>query len=163
MESKIDYREYQNEIQDVIRTLLNEYEPEEIDLVNPLFDKYLKLIESGDNSRLSGDARKDIPLGFGGDTSLLIAILIPVVISTISKLLEFLTVDKLREVRIDNKKKMAEKTEGNIAFQTQINKINDEIVIKITGAGISKKQAKELSSRIVTLILRELQKRSQNK
>ncbi|MCL4268631.1 MAG: hypothetical protein KJZ72_03765 [Anaerolineales bacterium] len=160
MTSETNYREHQNEIKIVISTVLNEYEPEEIDLVDPLLEKYLKLIESGDYVQPSSSARKDIPLGFGGDSSLLIAILIPVVTSTFSKLLEYLTVDKLREARMDDKKKKAERDEGKMGFQTHIDKVNDEIVIKITGAGISKKQAKELASRIISLILQEMKKRS---
>lgn len=159
----MDYRDYQNEIKAVVSILLSEYEPEEMDLIDPLMEKYLRMIESGDNVHSLGGVRKDVPLGFGGESSLLIAILIPVVTSTISKLLEFLTVDKLREAHMDEKKRKLEKVEENVAIQTQIDKINDEIVIKISGAGISKKQAKVLTTRIISLILRELQKRSHNK
>lgn len=163
METKMDYRDYQNEIKAVVSILLSEYEPEEMDLVDPLTEKYLKMIESGDSVHSPSVVRKDVPLGFGGESSLLIAILIPVVTSTISKLLEFLTVDRLREAHTDKKKRKLEKVDENVAIQTQIDKINDEIVIKISGAGISKKQAKELTTKIISLILRELQKRSQNK
>lgn len=160
MEAKVDYRKYQDEIQEITTSLIAEFEPEEVDLVSPLVEKYLTLIEFGETPGAS-NTTPDFPLGFAGNIDLLTAVVIPVVVSTLGKLMEFLTVEKFRQTRTGNSDRAKEqKSTLNFSFDSKVDKLKDEIEIKIRFPGMSKKKAKELSAKILKLTLREIKKRA---
>jgi len=158
----MDYRNYRAEIETITKSLLEEYAADEMDFVIPLTEKYLALIDDNGNPKLS-NKMKDIPLGFSGDVNLLVTVLIPVVASTLSKLVEFLTIERFRDAQLkaSNHKRLEKLL--SFSLEAKIDKLYNEITITISNSGISRKKAKEISTKIVQAALLELKKNSSGK
>jgi hypothetical protein len=159
MDTKQSFRDQQEDIQKITKALINEFAPDETPFVDPLIEKYLSNVDTN-NPWKTVQGSEEKPLAFSGDVELLAALLIPIVTSTLSKLIEFYTVEKMRVARQEVEKSKTRKALFSFTVETEVDKITKEVrdIIKISG--LSAKKRKALIKRIMELITKEAIKRT---
>lgn len=143
-------------IRQVCNGVLSEIAPEELILTDQMIDVYLdKPIVTLDKLSYGNQYVVDTPLGFGGDGELYAAIIVPIIIGVLSKIITSFSDDKLKQaVNVMRGSKIGKAVE----VEAKVDDIRREVTIRLSGKSLTRRKATIITNRILRLIAEELSK-----
>ena len=158
MDSQFNLADTKNidSIKRICNGVLSEIAPEELILSDQVVDVYLtNPFESAENSDVDVNDYTDTPLGFGSSGELYAAILVPIIISALSKIITAFSEENLKQaisfIQGGKEKK-------DLKVELTVNEIKQEIIIKVSSKKLTRKKSKIIADKILRSIARELSK-----
>lgn len=156
MNSQINLSDESNieRIKRICNGVLFEVAPEELILVDQVVDVFVaKPIEQLKEPETDNGDFSDMPLGFDGGGELYAAILVPIIISVLSKMLTTFSDENLKQAIdiIQGKKNKQE-----LKVEITVNEIRQEITVLVSKRDLTKKKSKIIADKILRSIAREL-------
>lgn len=139
-------------IKRICNGILTEIAPEEMILVDQVFDICVENPSEAMSDREFSN-HTDKPLGFGGNDDLYTAIIVPIIISVLSKMITSFSDENLKQAVNTIKNGKGKK---GLEVETKIDEIKKEITIRLSGKSLTRKKAVTITNRILRLIAEEL-------
>lgn len=139
-------------IKRVCSGVLTEIAPEELILMDQVIDiSVANPSESTSNQMFINHV--DTPLGFGGNDELYTAIIVPIIIGVLSKMISSFSDENLK--RAVNTIKSGKSNKG-LEVETKIDEMTKEITVRLSSKSLTRKKAKVITNKILRLIADEL-------
>lgn len=142
-------------IKRICNGIIADIAPEELIIVNQVVDNIIaNLIEAEKNSD-NFNHNADTPLGFGGNEELYTAILVPIIINTLSKIITAISEGNLKQALNTIQ---GSKDKQGLKIEITINEFKQEIIVQASRKKLTQRKAKIIADKLLRLIAQELSK-----
>ncbi|PJB30495.1 hypothetical protein CO110_00235 [Candidatus Desantisbacteria bacterium CG_4_9_14_3_um_filter_40_11] len=140
-------------VRQVCNGVLTEIAPEELILADQIIDFFVDKPFDSPDELDSINHYIDTPLGFGGNGELYAAIIVPIIIGALSKIITSFSDEKLKQA-VDVI--YSGKSRKGLEVETKVDEIKREITIRLSSKSLTRKKATIITNRILRLIAEEL-------
>jgi len=142
-------------IKRICNGIIADIAPEESIIVNQVVDVIIANKTESEKNSDNFDHYVDTPLGFGGNEELYTAILVPIIINTLSKIIMAFSEGNLKQA-LDIIQ--GSKDKQGLKIEITINEFKQEIMVQASRKKLTQKKAKIIADKLLRLIVQELSK-----
>jgi len=142
-------------IKKVCDGVLTDIAPEELILTDQVIEAFVTSLPESTNELDSANEYVDTPLGFSGEVELYTAIIVPIIIGVLSKIIASFSDENLKQaVNIIQ----GGKDKKGLEVEAKVDELKKEITIRLSNHRLTRKKATTITNRILHVIAEELSK-----